>query len=150
MGQTSFEANRIWTVYRISSIFFLHLFSSYTLIMFYFLYMTACFSAVALVSSRPRNLAAVAIREVKREADTKDNSVRLMDKEVGSQESREAIDREYGCYRETACWRECRQESNCDAENLKCFVWLPVCANKDECSQVLSLPCSAPMFETPN
>jgi len=121
--------------------------------MFFPLYITACLSAMALVSSRPGYPAANAIAEVKKEAV---HFSRLMDEKVGSQESRQAMEHlrhhtlegPYGCLRESDCWRKCDpQENNCE-ENLfdslisnKCLVNAR-CSRAEECTVAQQKLCS--------
>jgi len=117
--------------------------------MFFPLYITACLSAIAQVSSRPGNPAANIIAEVKREAETLDHSGRLMDEEAGLQESRQADGWDgllnplgYDCYMESDCWRDCdpREDDHCEVHPLdsriskKCFLYMrDGCSRTEDC-----------------
>jgi len=107
----------------------------------FFLYIVACLSAIALVSSRPRDSAAVEVAEVKREANALDHAVRMMNKGKESRRLRDAIEgTDYGCERfdyQRDCWRICG-DGECD---FRCDVDLQCTSDDSECAGAVDMPC---------
>jgi len=141
--------------------------------MFSPLFITACLSAIALVSSRPENPAANAIAEVKREAETLTHSGRQRGSSDDSSEEEESQEYSlsnplgYGCWH-TVCWRKCNPRNGpndwmCDDlierfdplpfYDKKCFVdtlreKIDGCSRTEDCAAANQWRCSEIMEPT--